>query len=163
MTGAELKTLRESMGLSVHWVARIMGVNDRTVNYWESGRFPQRRDMRDMMLDMEHILDTLVDRHEEEILKMQSKDVVLLRYRTDEDLYRFQPDFRNTLLPVTYHAALLARLTKRLNKKGINTRIFYMDVEAYEEWLNGRPDSTALRSEWGSHEVNYKRTLKNKT
>lgn len=162
MTGAELKTLREALGLPVNWVAKIMGVQDRSVNYWEAGRYPVPRDVRDTLLELENILNSLVDRHEEEILKIlvqqpvQPKNVTLLRYRTDDDLYRFQPDFKNSLLPTTYHAALLARLSRRLAQKGINASIVYMDVEAYEAWLDGRPDSTTMRAEWGATEINYK-------
>jgi DNA-binding transcriptional regulator YiaG len=39
MTGAELKTLRQSMGLTKPWCARnVAGVALRTWIYWEDGR-----------------------------------------------------------------------------------------------------------------------------
>ena len=38
MTSAELKTLRESLGLPVQWLAERANVQRRSVEYWEAGR-----------------------------------------------------------------------------------------------------------------------------
>jgi DNA-binding XRE family transcriptional regulator len=54
MTSAELKTLRESLGLSVSWLAAQVGVNERTVNYWESGKTSVPAKVAGLVLGLEN-------------------------------------------------------------------------------------------------------------
>ena len=50
MTPAELKTIRESLGLTVQWLADRAGVKLRTVQYWESGRSGVPADVSELLL-----------------------------------------------------------------------------------------------------------------
>lgn len=50
MTSAQLKALRESLGLSQQWLADQSNVQKRTVAYWESGRNQVPEDVSDIIL-----------------------------------------------------------------------------------------------------------------
>ncbi len=50
MTPAELKTLRETLGLSAQWLADRAGVLQRSVQYWEAGRSRLPDDVAELIL-----------------------------------------------------------------------------------------------------------------
>ena len=54
MTSAELKTTRESLGLTADWLAKKAGVQLRTVRYWESGRNAVREAGKDFVQGFRH-------------------------------------------------------------------------------------------------------------
>jgi len=74
--------------------------------------------------------------------------VVLLRYRTDADLWHFRPDMKP--LPASSHAALLSRLRRALWTAGVPSVIEYMDTGEYLAWLGARQDSEAMRAAWSA-------------
>lgn len=53
MTPAELKTLRESLGLPVQWLAERANVQRRSVEYWEAGRSKVPDDVAELMLQID--------------------------------------------------------------------------------------------------------------
>lgn len=130
MTGAELKTLRESLGLSQQWLAHAAEVGLRTVQYWEADN-PRRtrhtekpavpEDVADLILGIRgnwqgwvtQAVDTALA-----VLKEQTAEhgapaeIALYRYRADEDLWAAHPGFEG--LPATYHAAGLMRVKERI-------------------------------------------------
>lgn len=69
MTPAELKVLRESLGLSAQWIADRLGVDQRTVRRWEDGALPIRADVITLLheldaqaeADADEILDQVID------------------------------------------------------------------------------------------------------
>lgn len=154
MTPAELKTLREAVGLSVPDLAELASVQERTVRYWESGRNQVPPDVEALVLGIDQQLDALaaqvmtVVREQIAAHGGQPEDIVLLRYRENADLWHFRPDFKP--LPTTTHGALLARCRAALADLHVKTRIVYMEPQAYGQWLDGRKDSEALRSEWAA-------------
>lgn len=157
MTAAELKTLREAIGLTVPDLAALAGVQERTVRYWESGRnaVPD-----DVAAQVEAIDQRLTDmaaaamRQVRETAAAQGglpASVVLVRYRENADLWRCHPGFRP--LPVTTHAALLARTRAALADLHVRSVIQYMEPAQYAQWLAGRPDSEAMRSAWAAEQI----------
>lgn len=153
MTPAELKTMREAVGLSVPDLAALADVQERTVRYWESGRNSVPDDVAAMVLGVDNQLSTLaaqtltlvrevIDQHG------RPEDITLLRYRENADLWHFRPDFKP--LPTTTHGALLARCRAALDDLHVKTRIVYMEPQVYGQWLEGRKDSEMLRSEWAA-------------
>lgn len=151
MTSAELKTIRESLGLPVPWLARAAGVKDRTVNYWESGRNAVPDDVAKMMTGLVSIADALVAEYsrifEAEVIP---GNLVLLRYRTDADLWESQPEFMAMNLPTTFHAALLLRVKDIAEKAGVSVTIIYFERDAYLKWLGGRENTPDRRIEWAT-------------
>jgi hypothetical protein len=152
MTPAELKTLRESLGLPVAWLAQRAAVHDRSVRYWESGHAPVPDDVAQLMTSLEATAWDVVLGFSKEIKETPDavgglpEEVVLLRYKTDEDLWAFHPDFKG--LPVTFHASILSRVRRLLWEYQIPSVIEFMDPRAYREWLAGRVDSEDLRVAW---------------
>ena len=152
MTGAELRTLRGALGLNIQNLADIRQVRRRTVEYWESGKNKVPVDVAVFLNDLDIRLERAAVEWFTQVFSdpPENKKILLLRYREDADLWRFQPDFKP--LPVTTHAVLLYRLRSKLEKQGIETAIHYLDVADYLQWLvgQGQEDSSAQRATWAA-------------
>lgn len=153
MTAAELKTLRESLGLTLKWVADQAGVKLRTAQYWEQGENQVPADVAEMLKNVNNQLWAMVEQTSETIKEAIKEhgspaQIDLVRYRTDADLWRFQPEF--SPLPATCHGMLLSRIMREIDF--LPVRIIYMQPENYEAWLNGRKDSSELRARWASEQ-----------
>jgi len=156
MTPAELKTIREAVGLSVPDLAALAGVQERTVRYWESGRTAVPDDVQALVLRLDDLLAqqaqhaVAVVREQAQAMGSMPESITLLRYRETDDLWHYRPDFRP--LPVTTHAALLARCRAALADLHVQTRIVYMEPQQYQQWLAGRADSEAMRAAWAAEQ-----------
>lgn len=151
MNGAELKTIRESLGVSLQWLANKVGVSHRSAAYWEAGaKIPD--DVISLVLSLNKSVNDAVAQSltvlTESIQKQQSlpERIVLVRYRADEDLWRFRKDMAG--MPTTFHAAMLSRLRGEIVKFGIACNIKWLDVDEYLVWLGKREDSETMRSAW---------------
>lgn len=129
MTPAELKTLRESLGLSAQWLADRSGVLQRSVQYWEAGRSRVPDDVAELILRIdaqfaEATRQALAVVDEQTAAQGHPPETVrLYRYRDDAELWQARPDMRG--LPVTAHAALLARVRSALLARGQAVAIEY--------------------------------------
>lgn len=129
MTPAELKTLRESLGLPVQWLAERANVQRRSVEYWEAGRSRVPDDVADLLLQIdaqfaEAARQALAVVDEQTAKQGQPPETVrLYRYRDDDALWAARPDMHS--LPVTAHAALLARVRLALLARGQVVTIEY--------------------------------------
>lgn len=129
MTPAELKTIREACGLPQSWLAQRAGVNERTVRYWESGKSTVPDDVGALVAGIDATLDRAAAQALEQARTLATVHgapaaVDLYRYGTDEELWAARPDMRG--LPVTCHAALLARARRLLMAAGFATRVHWM-------------------------------------
>lgn len=156
MTPAELKTLREACGLAVADLAAMAGVQERTVRYWESGHTAVPADVADQIDAIDRRLTEMAMAAVQQVRDIAAQhgalpeSVALVRYREGADLWQHQPEFRP--LPVTTHAALLARARAALADLHVKTTIVYLDPAAYNRWRAGRPDSAAMRSAWAAEQ-----------
>lgn len=155
MTAAEFRTLRDALGLSVEACCRIFGVADRTIRRWDSGRLPVPPQVADELRAIDADYDAAAAaliRHYTDLSNQHggappAGGLVLLRYRTDDDLAHYHPDLR--LRGTQAHGAMVDRAARALRAEcGIAPRIEWLDAEAYEAWRGRRPDSEALRSAW---------------
>jgi DNA-binding XRE family transcriptional regulator len=155
MTAAELKTYREALGLSAQWLANKVGVSHRSVCYWESGKARVPSDVAELIIT----LTNSIYRYADEAIKQVSTIAIaagipgqinLLRYKTDEDLHRYRPDFKG--LPVATHAAMLAIIARDLGLMGIKAIIVYFDPVAYLAWLGDLEDNEQARAEWAAEQ-----------
>ena len=151
MHAAELKTLRESVGLSINELARMAGAQDHSVRNWESGKTGAPENVSSLLTALDRMLSISVDAalsFARDRINTDGKptDIVLLRYKTDADLWQYQPDFEG--LPVSVHTAMLKRARAALADLHVRTSIVEMDTGLYKQWLNGRADNTELRTEW---------------
>ena len=107
MTPAELKTMRESLGLPVQWLAERANVQRRTVEYWEAGRSKVPNDVSDLLLQIdtqfaEATRQALAAVGEQTAVQGHPPETVrLYRYRDDAELWQARPDLRG--LPATAH------------------------------------------------------------
>lgn len=149
MTGADLKTLRESLGLPAQWVADQAGVRLRTAQYWESEGFRVPEDVAARLSDIDRRFDEVAAAAVEE-WQTHGRDgeVVLLRYKTDADLWQFRHDMKP--LPASSHAALLSRARRKLEAAGASVSIRYMEPTAYLSWLENKEDTELARAEWAA-------------
>jgi hypothetical protein len=153
MTSAELKTMREAIGLSVPELAALANnVQERTVRYWESGRNQVPKDVETLVMDINQLLDARANELAKGIRELIRLDgplvgqLVLIRYKENADLWHFEPHWKS--LTTTAHGAFLTRCRVALADMGVTTRIVYMDTQAYFQWLNGRQDDLGMRNEW---------------
>lgn len=153
MTPAELKTMREAIGLSVPELAAFANnVQERTVRYWESGRNQVPKDVDTLVMGISQLLDARANELAEgirELIKLGGRlegPFVLIRYKENADLWHFEPQWKT--LPTTAHGAFLTRCRVALAGMGVATRIVYMDPQAYSQWLNGRQDKEVMRISW---------------
>lgn len=150
MTPAELKTMREFLGLTLGWVAERASVALRTAQYWESGRQRVPAYVAQMLTDLDERIEGIIQPLVRSVTDLDHQDrpaqVVLVRYRTDADLWAFRPDMAG--LPATFHAAMLSRLQRLLWAAGVKTAIQYLEPFQYVDWLAGRADTESARAEW---------------
>jgi len=128
MNSAAFKTLREAVGLSVSNVAKIAKVGERTVRYWESGRNQPPEDISQRLIEIDNQLEQGVKYTlafvDEMLAKHGSIDEFnLLRYTDEKQLWKKHPEFKK--LPVTTHAAYLARVKRALEDKGAVVNLTY--------------------------------------
>ena len=152
MTSAELKTRRESLGLTADWLAKKARVQLRTVRYWEAGRNKVPDDVAELITTLDAWRESAVSAMVQSCTAATPApdEVVLLRYRDDEQLWAHHPGFEG--LPVTFHASALLASQKALQTSGCRVKIVYMDSGAYVEWLaeQGFEDSETARTQWAA-------------
>jgi transcriptional regulator with XRE-family HTH domain len=136
MTGAEFKTIREACGLSVREFSKIIAVEERTIRYWEAGKqSPRTSDVAEALFNIDVFLDKTANTVLQLVKSATAKptEIVLLRYREDGDLWTAMPEWKP--LPVTCHAAGIARSRAALADLHIKTRIVYFEPNQYHPSL----------------------------
>lgn len=160
LTGAELQTLREACHLSRDELGALCGVAPRTVKHWESGRAGVPADVADVVARLDATIQHASDQGAaviEQAMAHQGTapaDVVLMRYRTPEDLARYRPDMAGA--PAGAHGAIVARLRAQALALGVPlVRVVWMDPNAYETWhaAQGLPDAEPTRAAWAAGQV----------
>ena len=90
MTGGELQTVREYLGLTLDALAGILGVRPDTVRRWESGREAVPYRVGDEVAVIENATAAAVD----ELVRAlhDARDPAVVVYRTDAELHAARPD-----------------------------------------------------------------------
>jgi hypothetical protein len=109
MTPAELRVVREYLGLPGEWLARVLGVQDRTWRRWEAGASPIPDGVRLRIEDMEGETAQLV--HASVRHLMDIPDPCVVTYRTDADYRHAHPE---VTWPASWHRALIARVAEQV-------------------------------------------------
>lgn len=136
MTAAEFRCLRESCGLTAAAVAGNTPhpVQVRTVQRWESGDLRVPSAVAEWLLHLDHELAIHAARLARRMAE-ERRPPVLIRARHKEDLV-----FWPALAPLgpTAQGALIDRARRAAAELGVRARIIYMDVAAYQGWLEER-------------------------
>lgn len=169
MTGAELQTLREACNLGRDEFAALVGVEARTVKHWENGRSGVPADVADVVQRLDHSIGQAVSGalvalrglHErsQALTSTGAKlaEMVLIRYRTAQDLAKYQPDMHG--LPLGSHGAIVQRFIHGVRYlagfEAVPVRVVWMDAPAYEAWRAAcrMDDSEATRSAWAGEQL----------
>jgi transcriptional regulator with XRE-family HTH domain len=106
MTPAELRVIREWLGLTGEALGQLVGVQDRTIRRWESG---QDRIPDGARLDIEH-LESLATEAVEALTSQlrDAAEISTLTYRTNEDFWAHRPALAQ--YPASWHRAIIARV-----------------------------------------------------
>lgn len=121
MTNAELRTIREFLGLTGEWLATHLGVNPRTVRDWEQGRSPVPGFARKAVEDIEARTGAFITGIVEHLLS--AADVGVIVYRNDAEYHAAHPEIE---FPASWHRAVVARVA--LEVRGL--RIAYTEKVA---------------------------------
>lgn len=165
MTGAELQTLREACNLSREEFGELAGVAPRTVKHWENGRAGVPADVADMVQRLDYRINQAAKQASDTARRAiiehergeQAAELVLMRYRTAEDLARYRTDMDG--LPASAHGAIIGRICSDWRSLGdalhVKIRIVWMNPEAYDAWRTAckLPDSETTRATWAAQQV----------
>lgn len=105
MTGAELRVVREWLGLTTRWLAERLSVQERTVHRWEADASPIpdaiRVTVEQLEADTAAVVSAAVDTLND------AADPGILTYRTDADYRVHHPELP---WPASWHRAVTARV-----------------------------------------------------
>ena len=148
MNYVEFKLTRESLHLTRQELSELWDINPRTVQRWDRGELPIALERQEQL----KALDKAVEQAAENVvnLVLDEKEhhegiecVNVLAY----DKTTYDGTFEHYKL----HNAVLMRAKHRLKRElKVNLKIIKFDYEKYNEWLNGRTDTMALRSAWAA-------------
>ena len=93
MTGGELLTVRDWLGLTGDALAAILDVDPRTLRAWEAGKYRIPEGVREEIEQLEEITARAVG----EIVDAlhEARDPAVVVYRTDAELWAARPDTRH--------------------------------------------------------------------
>lgn len=156
MNGTELKTLRQSLFLSVAECAKLHQVQERVYRYWEAGEWAVPDDVAARMQQLDKDA-SLIGTITAGVCKIHKPNtvIILFRYSSDDDLLEMEgPIFGDvkSVTPAAVHAAGIDRARQALQRDRRAVRIVTMDRAAYQEWLDARGarDSGANRETWAA-------------
>ena len=129
MTGGELQTIREYLGLTGEDLARLVEVAPRTVRAWEAGTVPiptTRREgrvpVREAVTRLEVYTAGAVDDLETALrdARAAGQEPAIVVYRTDADMHADRPDTAH--LPARWWRHVVARAAHEIPDVVIGTR-----------------------------------------
>lgn len=109
MTAAELRVVREYLGLTIEWLCEHLGVQGRTGRRWEAGDSPIPEGVRLAIEQIETQTALVVDAAVEAC--NASTDPIMLTYRTDADHRTHHPE---QSWPASWHRAVVARVAQEV-------------------------------------------------
>lgn len=109
MTPAELRVVREFLGLTPEWLAGHLGVSGRTVRHWEQGKYPIPDGVRLEIEDLERRTGEFVSGIIDKLIDLPNPAVIT--YRDDAEYRAAHPDIR---FPASWHRAVVARVAQEV-------------------------------------------------
>lgn len=161
ITGAELQTLREACCLTRDELGELAGVAARTIKHWESGRAGVPADVAALVQRLDATIQQAADQGAHAMAQAIARqgtapaEVVLIRYRSADDLAAYRPDMAGQ--PASVHGAIVQRLAATLRATGRPVRIVWMDLDDYEAWraAHGLADLESTRAAWAADQVQH--------
>lgn len=136
MTPAEFRAIRLMWGLSQQWIAEQMQVSQPAVVKWEREESKIPNEAKALLIYTLANLESRITSTLELVSELDDKaEVILVCYKTQEDLYQYHPDFAP--LPLESHTILQARIMSELEMSEYPCRIVFFDKVNYKAWLKG--------------------------
>lgn len=108
MTPAELRVVREFLGLTGEALAHLLGVQDRTVRRWEAGTVPIPDGVRIQVEQLEAVAGETVSQHIDTLMDLP--DPTVLTFRSDAEYHQHHPGEAD--YPASWHRAIVARIAQ---------------------------------------------------
>lgn len=105
MTDAEMRVIRESLGLTPEWLAAYLDVAARTVRHWEQGKYAIPDGVRLIVEGLEVQTGAFVGSTVVQL--MDVPDPAVVTYRSDAEYHAAHPEVE---FPASWHRAVLARV-----------------------------------------------------
>lgn len=109
MTAAELKVVREFLGLTGDWLAQHLGVSPRTVRHWEAGKYDIPDGVRLAVEDLEARTGEFISGVVEKLMDLPDPGVIT--YRDDAEYKAARPESE---FPASWHRAVVARVAQEV-------------------------------------------------
>lgn len=109
MTAAKFKVTREFLGLTTKWLAGALGVQERTVQRWDSGATPVPGWVQYRLQKMSEQTDAVV---EAAVEQAERNGGPYITYRTDSEYRSADPSVE---WPASWHRAVGARVVHRVS------------------------------------------------
>lgn len=109
MTGVELKTIREWLGVGIDWLAEYLDVSPRTVRHWEAGRNTIPDGARSEVERLEAVTAQYVAAGVE-TLKGDSDPAVVTYYSNEQ----YRQAYPEETWPATWHRRVVARIAQEV-------------------------------------------------
>lgn len=106
LTGAELRATREMLGLTGDHLAKMLGINPRTIRSWEQGRDPIPPRIGTEITELRSATREAVAA----VIASIKDDDPILTYRNDDDYLAANPDSRWT---AAWHRQVCARASEQ--------------------------------------------------
>lgn len=127
MTPAQLKTIREYLGLPVSWLAKQANVLERTVRYWESGRTKIPEDVSSSIAEILCIIEKESEELYNHLLVAYEKEdeIIIERFKEDKDLWSFDSIMKDLKMPASSQSLIIMKVVQRLESEGKKYKIIY--------------------------------------
>jgi hypothetical protein len=109
MTPAELRVVREFLGLTPEWLASHLKVSARTVRHWEAGKYAIPDGVRLEIEDLERRTGEFVSGVIGQLLDLPDPGVIT--YRDDDEYTAAHPGRE---FPASWHRAVVARVAQEV-------------------------------------------------
>lgn len=130
MHPAEFKTLRESLGLTISTLVKVIDVDERTLRKWESGKKQPPQGVVDTLVGFDALVNKtaaeMIRFHQESMKNGGQQGVVLERFVEAEDLVKAYPAFEG--LPTMTFGVVLFRVRQKFIDLGVPVSIIYKKV-----------------------------------
>lgn len=127
MHSAEFKTLRESLGLTISTLVKVIDVDERTLRKWEAGKKQPPQGVVDTLVGYDDLVNKtaadIIAQHQESMANGGQQGVVLERFVEAEDLAAAYPAF--TGLPTMTFGVVLFRVRQKFIELGVPVSIIY--------------------------------------
>lgn len=110
MTPAELRVIREFLGLTPEWLAAHLNVSARTVRHWEAGKYAIPDGVRLEVERLEAHTGQAVGTYVDALMDLPDPGVTT--FRTDAEFHAAAPE--QAPLPASWHRAVVARVAQEV-------------------------------------------------